>query len=54
MLKTPFKAEDGYLPVPTAPGLGIEFDEEKFMALVGEPAPYRPTYDRDDGSVVDW
>lgn len=54
MLKTPFKAEQGYLPVPTAPGLGIEFDEEKFMALVGEPAPVRRTYDRDDGSVVDW
>jgi len=54
MLKTPFKAEQGYLPVPTAPGLGIEFDEDKFMALVGEPAPFRRTYDRDDGSVVDW
>jgi galactonate dehydratase len=23
MLKTPFQVEDGYLPVPTAPGLGI-------------------------------
>jgi galactonate dehydratase len=54
MLKTPFKAESGFLPVPTAPGLGIEFDEAKFMALVGEPEPYRRTYDRDDGSVVDW
>jgi galactonate dehydratase len=54
MLKTPFRAEQGYLPVSTAPGLGIEFDEDKFMALVGEPAPYKRTYDRDDGSVVDW
>lgn len=54
MLKTPFEVEKGYLPVPTAPGLGIEIDEEKFMALVGEPMPYRRTYDRDDGSVVDW
>ena len=54
MLKTPFEVEKGYLPVPTAPGLGIEMDEEKFMALVGEPMPYRRTYDRDDGSVVDW
>jgi hypothetical protein len=42
------------LPVSTAPGLGIEFDEGKFMSLVGEPEPYRRTYDRDDGSVVDW
>jgi galactonate dehydratase len=54
MLKTPFKVDHGYLPVPTAPGLGIDFDEDKFMALVGEPAPYKRTYDRDDGSVVDW
>ena len=54
LLKTPFKAEDGSLPVPKAPGLGIEFDEDKFMAQVGEPTQNRRTYDRDDGSVVDW
>jgi galactonate dehydratase len=54
LLKTPFHVADGFLPLPTAPGLGIEFDEDKFMALVGEPAPYKRTYDRDDGSVVDW
>jgi galactonate dehydratase len=54
LLKTPFKVENGYLPTPTAPGLGIEFDEAKFMAEVGEPEPYKRTYDRDDGSVVDW
>jgi galactonate dehydratase len=54
LLKNPFQAEKGYLPVSTAPGLGIEFDEEKFMAQVGEPQPYQRTYDRDDGSVVDW
>ncbi|HZN33525.1 MAG TPA: enolase C-terminal domain-like protein, partial [Pirellulaceae bacterium] len=54
LLKTPFKAEKGYLPVTTAPGLGIEIDEDKFMAQVGEPQPYQRTYDRDDGSVVDW
>jgi galactonate dehydratase len=54
LLKNPFKAEKGYLPVSTAPGLGIEIDEDKFMAQVGEPQPYQRTYDRDDGSVVDW
>jgi len=54
LLKTPFKADKGYLPVTTAPGLGIEIDEDKFMAQVGEPQPYQRTYDRDDGSVVDW
>ena len=54
LLKNPFQADKGYLPVSTAPGLGIEFDETKFMAQVGEPQPYQRTYDRDDGSVVDW
>jgi galactonate dehydratase len=54
ILKNPFKAEKGFLNVSTAPGLGIEIDENKFMALVGEPEPYRRTYDADDGSVVDW
>jgi galactonate dehydratase len=54
LLKNPFQAEKGYLPVSTAPGLGIEFDENKFMAQVGEPQPYQRSYDRDDGSVVDW
>jgi len=54
LLKNPFRVEKGYLPVSTAPGLGIEIDEAKFMAEVGEPQPYQRTYDRDDGSVVDW
>jgi len=29
LLTHPFKAADGHLPVPTAPGLGIEIDEQK-------------------------
>lgn len=44
----------GHRPLPTGPGLGITIDEDKLMALVGEPRPYRPQYDPDDGSVVDW
>jgi galactonate dehydratase len=54
LLKTPFQPQAGYLPLPTAPGLGIEIDEDKFMAQVGEPDPYPRTYDADDGSVIDW
>ncbi len=54
LLKNSFQVDKGYLPVSTAPGLGIEFDEDKFMAHVGEPQVYQRTYDRDDGSVVDW
>jgi galactonate dehydratase len=44
----------GYRPLLTEPGLGITIDENKLMAQVGEPRPYRTQYDPDDGSVVDW
>jgi len=44
----------GYRPIPKDPGLGITIDEDKLMAEVGEPRPYMPRFDRDDGSVVDW
>jgi len=44
----------GHIPLLTDPGLGITIDEDKLMGLVGEPSPYLPQYDPDDGSVVDW
>ena len=46
--------EGGYRPLLTEPGLGIEIDEDKLMAQVGEPKAYQTRYDPDDGSVVDW
>ena len=45
---------NGYRPLLTDPGLGITIDEDKLMAQVGEPRPYLPRFDPDDGSVVDW
>ena len=45
---------NGHRPLLTEPGLGITIDENKLMAQVGEPRPYRTAYDTDDGSVVDW
>jgi galactonate dehydratase len=45
---------NGHRPLLTDPGLGITIDEEKLKAQVGEPREYRPRFDRDDGSVVDW
>jgi galactonate dehydratase len=57
MLKNPFQAADGFLPLPAGPGLGIEIDEERFMALVGDPRPYPRTFDDGpdgDGAAVDW
>jgi galactonate dehydratase len=44
----------GYRPLLTEPGLGITIDENKLMAQVGEPRPYLPQFDKDDGSVIDW
>jgi galactonate dehydratase len=44
----------GYRPLLTEPGLGITIDEDKLRAQVGEPRPYLPQFDADDGSVVDW
>jgi galactonate dehydratase len=45
---------NGHRPLLTEPGLGITIDENKLMAQVGEPRPYKTQYDGDDGSVVDW
>ena len=44
----------GHRELPTDPGLGITIDEDKLKAMVGEPRPYLPQYDSDDGSVIDW
>jgi galactonate dehydratase len=46
--------KNGYRELPTDPGIGITIDENKLKAQVGEPRPYLPRYDSDDGSVVDW
>ena len=44
----------GHRPLLEGPGLGITIDENKLRAQVGEPRPYLPQFDKDDGSVVDW
>ncbi len=53
-LKQPFQVRDGYVDLPTAPGLGIELDEEALASKLGHtwrnPAPFHP----DDGSAIDW
>jgi len=46
--------KNGHRELPTDPGLGITIDEDKLKAMVGEPRPYLPQYDTDDGSVIDW
>jgi galactonate dehydratase len=53
-LKRPFVLRDGFVELPTAPGLGIELDEEALAGKIGHNWLNRESYDEDDGSVVDW
>ena len=46
--------KNGHRELPTEPGLGITIDENKLMAQVGEPRPYKARFDPEDGSVTDW
>jgi len=52
-LKQPFTISDGYLAIPTGPGLGIELDDDAVAEKLGHDYRPRETYDADDGSVVD-
>jgi galactonate dehydratase len=53
-LKKPFTVKEGYLDLPTAPGLGIELDEHAMADKIGHDWRNQESYDEDDGSVVDW
>ena len=53
-LKKPFVLRDGYLDLPTGPGLGIELDENAVANQIGHDWKNREAYDADDGSVMDW
>ncbi len=53
-LKKPFTLRDGYLDLPTGPGLGIELDENALADKIGHDWKNREEYDNDDGSVLDW
>lgn len=54
-LKNPFKLEkDGTVLIPTAPGLGIELDDDQLADKIGHDWRNPETYDPRDGSVVDW
>lgn len=53
-IKHPFKVREGYVDTPTAPGLGIELDENAMADKIGHDWKNQQSYDADDGSVVDW
>jgi galactonate dehydratase len=53
-LKQPFEVENGYVKIPTGPGLGIELDDAQVAAKLDHDWRNRETYDLNDGSVLDW
>ena len=53
-IKNPFKVKEGYVDLPTGPGLGIELDENAMADKIGHDWRNQESYDADDGSVVDW
>ncbi len=53
-IKRPFTVKNGYIDLPTGPGLGIEIDEDVLADKIGHDWRNPESYDADDGSVVDW
>jgi len=53
-LKRPFVVKEGYLELPTGPGLGIELDEDALADKIGHDWQNPEEYDAFDGSVMDW
>ena len=53
-LKKPFTVRQGYVDLPTGPGLGVELDENAMADKIHHDWKNPESYDADDGSVVDW
>lgn len=53
-IKDPFVIKNGYIDVPTKPGLGIELDEEALKDKLYDGKWSTPRLYHDDGSVADW
>ena len=50
-----FAIKDGFVSIPSGPGLGIEIDEEKVRDAVGKAADWKvPTWRHEDGSLAEW
>lgn len=54
LLVEPFKLTEGYIDVPTNPGLGIDVDMNKLAALQYDGRWRTPQLEHRDGSVADW
>ena len=53
-IKQPFRVREGFLDLPTGPGLGIELDEHAMADKIGHDWTNPQSYDPEDNSVVDW
>ena len=52
-LREPIVVRNGYVDLPTGPGLGIDVDEQFVQANPYKPVDY-PVWLREDGTVTDW
>jgi galactonate dehydratase len=53
-IKEPFVVKDGYVDIPTKPGLGVELDEEAIAAQLNAGDWETPRLWHEDGAVADW
>jgi galactonate dehydratase len=56
-LKDPevFRFKDGYIQIPTAPGLGIEVNKEKVLAAAAKGHSWKnPIWRNYDGTIAEW
>ena len=53
-LKEPFVMNDGYIDVPTKPGLGVELDEDALREKLYDGKWTTPRQYFEDGSNADW
>ncbi len=49
-----FEYDEGYVELPTEPGLGIEIDEAHVRDVAGDTDWHNPVWRHDDGSVAEW
>jgi len=53
--KSVFNYENGYVKIPSGPGLGIKINEVKVIQMAKQSHNWRnPIWRHDDGSVAEW
>ena len=52
--RSKFAFDDGYVELPTEPGLGIDIDEERVRDNAGDVDWHNPVWRHEDGSIAEW